>query len=268
MSKIFGEFKNLEDLNDTAINLREAGENEELFILGQENEISEETINKFINEEIEYLVNPSEVSEEKKCRVCGCTENNACEDGCYWVEDNLCSKCEENVQQNEEIVQQSEGIVHENETSVEKLKRELEKSKVNSVPAAPIVKYLLGKCDSEDSFASRVLLKDKNLKECFDYVYSEVKKKLKSVSGWISDEEVYKIAEDYFILDTIKIEDKVPERISKSSGNAENKEKVLIKKENNTEEIKIDTRKEVTVKIKKEKQSQVLMTGQVSLFDF
>jgi hypothetical protein len=31
--------------------------------------------------------------EEPACRVCGCTWLNACEGGCYWVEDNLCSRC-------------------------------------------------------------------------------------------------------------------------------------------------------------------------------
>lgn len=33
---------------------------------------------------------------EDKCRVCGCTWNNACmtEQGpCWWVEDDLCSAC-------------------------------------------------------------------------------------------------------------------------------------------------------------------------------
>lgn len=29
------------------------------------------------------------------CRVCGCTENNACFGGCWWVEPDLCSECEE-----------------------------------------------------------------------------------------------------------------------------------------------------------------------------
>lgn len=29
----------------------------------------------------------------QKCRVCGCTWNNACEGGCYWVEPDLCSEC-------------------------------------------------------------------------------------------------------------------------------------------------------------------------------
>ena len=30
---------------------------------------------------------------ERACRVCGCTEDNACEGGCWWVEDDLCSAC-------------------------------------------------------------------------------------------------------------------------------------------------------------------------------
>lgn len=36
-----------------------------------------------------------EEEEEQACRVCGCTWDNACEGGCYWVEDDLCSKCAE-----------------------------------------------------------------------------------------------------------------------------------------------------------------------------
>lgn len=32
--------------------------------------------------------------EEQKCRVCGCTQDNGCAWGCYWVEEDLCSKCE------------------------------------------------------------------------------------------------------------------------------------------------------------------------------
>lgn len=27
------------------------------------------------------------------CRVCGCTEHTPCEDGCWWVEEELCSSC-------------------------------------------------------------------------------------------------------------------------------------------------------------------------------
>jgi hypothetical protein len=27
------------------------------------------------------------------CRLCGCTDDNACFGGCYWVEPDLCSEC-------------------------------------------------------------------------------------------------------------------------------------------------------------------------------
>ena len=32
---------------------------------------------------------------ERKCRVCGCTEDKACKGGCCWMEWDLCSKCVE-----------------------------------------------------------------------------------------------------------------------------------------------------------------------------
>ena len=28
------------------------------------------------------------------CRVCGCTNSVACEGGCHWIEEDLCSSCE------------------------------------------------------------------------------------------------------------------------------------------------------------------------------
>jgi hypothetical protein len=27
------------------------------------------------------------------CRMCGCTDVYGCDEGCYWIEDNLCSAC-------------------------------------------------------------------------------------------------------------------------------------------------------------------------------
>lgn len=30
----------------------------------------------------------------RQCRVCGCTEDDACEGGCAWVEEDLCSECD------------------------------------------------------------------------------------------------------------------------------------------------------------------------------
>lgn len=33
------------------------------------------------------------VDNEPVCRICGCTQNNACDGGCYWAEEDLCSSC-------------------------------------------------------------------------------------------------------------------------------------------------------------------------------
>jgi hypothetical protein len=28
-----------------------------------------------------------------RCKVCGCTDQWGCDEGCYWVAENLCSAC-------------------------------------------------------------------------------------------------------------------------------------------------------------------------------
>lgn len=35
---------------------------------------------------------------ERRCRICGCTQDNACPGGCWWVEEDLCSACTEKVE--------------------------------------------------------------------------------------------------------------------------------------------------------------------------
>lgn len=32
---------------------------------------------------------------EVECRVCACTDSSACEGGCWWVEETLCSSCDQ-----------------------------------------------------------------------------------------------------------------------------------------------------------------------------
>lgn len=31
--------------------------------------------------------------DKRVCRICGCTQMNACPGGCYWIADDLCSQC-------------------------------------------------------------------------------------------------------------------------------------------------------------------------------
>jgi len=41
------------------------------------------------------LASLAEAIETDHCRICGCTDEHACEGGCYWVEEDLCSACAE-----------------------------------------------------------------------------------------------------------------------------------------------------------------------------
>lgn len=52
-----------------------------------------ETVVEGQKELIEDCLSNPEVYEEAKCRVCGCTDDQACVGGCYWVEPDLCSQC-------------------------------------------------------------------------------------------------------------------------------------------------------------------------------
>jgi hypothetical protein len=52
----------------------------------------EETEEELIEDSIERIQN---LMESRRCRVCGCTDERACEVGCEWVGPNLCSACEE-----------------------------------------------------------------------------------------------------------------------------------------------------------------------------
>lgn len=33
------------------------------------------------------------MGKKRKCRGCGCTDDRACPDGCFWEEPDLCSAC-------------------------------------------------------------------------------------------------------------------------------------------------------------------------------
>lgn len=39
----------------------------------------------------DYLLDRA--ADEPICRACGCTQDRACDGGCEWVEENLCSRC-------------------------------------------------------------------------------------------------------------------------------------------------------------------------------
>lgn len=44
---------------------------------------------------------------EETCKVCGCTNDKACDGGCWWVAKELCSKCADKlIQENTQLKEQ------------------------------------------------------------------------------------------------------------------------------------------------------------------
>lgn len=49
-------------------------------------------IDMFVNQDYTSIHKP-----KQKCRICGCDDDHACKDGCFWVENDLCSQCYEKI---------------------------------------------------------------------------------------------------------------------------------------------------------------------------
>ena len=157
--------------------------------------------------------------EERICRICGCTEDNACEGGCSWVEEDLCSSCadkkepeesedgededgEEATAQDELSPVKEEKVSvkparYEGTSAVEKLEFEhvqFKKGFKNSGKEAMVSKHVLEAltsfCQNSD-FANAVLLKEKTITDCLIEV-------MKGVGSAISDLEVYQRAANFY----------------------------------------------------------------------
>ncbi len=99
----------------------------------------------------------------------------------------------------------SRAVVSGNAADVkERAKKKLEEELRNASDksfADPIIKYLLGRCEEDKSLSEDVLLAHKTWKKCFDYIYSQARKRTSGNSAAVRDEVVYEWAEDYYHKD-------------------------------------------------------------------
>lgn len=119
------------------------------------------------------------------------------------------------------------------EKAINLLNKELEKEHSPMVPAVPIINYLISKCGNDEEFAERIVLENKSIKECFEYVLQEVKKKLNNKNGWIDDPEVYGMAEYYYLSDENLIEKPEPKVMDVPKTTTNNRPKVKKSPERN-----------------------------------
>lgn len=164
------------------------------------------------------------------------------------------TKQEEN-QNKIQIEKQEEAVVisfptpkNNNEEAVLKLEVQLETQKSYMLPVFPIVRYLKNKCLADADFASKVNDEKKTLEKCFRFVAEEVRKPLCGSNGWLDDNEVYALAETYFLTDEAVFEKMEQERkeaekrrqeeVAKKRKEQEEKRKAAMKKSKNKSEEK------------------------------
>jgi hypothetical protein len=142
---------------------------------------------------------------ERRCRVCGCTDDHACEGGCRWTEAELCSKCaeliEEEANEAEDNLTEAETVKEKTEepeskewlSGVERLLSEHSKFKGSGKELAiarPVLDTLIQFCKNE-RFSEAVRTSEGTFGEC-------LKKVLQGVGNSISDLEVYQRAASYY----------------------------------------------------------------------
>ncbi len=110
----------------------------------------------------------------------------------------------------------SENTSDVQEEAKKKLEDELKNAK-NKLFAAPVIKYLLGRCEGNKGLSEDILQRHKTWEKCLDYIYSLARKQATRNCAVIRDEVVYEWAEDYYHKD-----DKAEERAARAKENMGN----------------------------------------------
>jgi len=90
--------------------------------------------------------------------------------------------------------------------AIKKITDNMQDCEEKRIPAEPIARYLKEKCKQDKEFCALVVQEHKTLEKCFDFVFEQAKNHLNNGGGWIEDNDVYMMAEDYFNLDDAEIE--------------------------------------------------------------
>lgn len=91
------------------------------------------------------------------------------------------------------------------EVVIEKLDKELAENGVPAVHGEPIRAYLIGKCEEDTAYSLLVMHNAKSLKDCIAFVITSAKAMLKGGSGYLSDEKVFKMVDEYYSTDPVKL---------------------------------------------------------------
>lgn len=143
---------------------------------------------------------------------------------------------------------------------MEKLIKEITEIKDNQGFAQAIGNHLALKCQNE-IFEARVNLEEKKLGECLRYIIGEIKRIARGSSAVAAtDEEVFKLAEDYYTKEKDELKNiPAPEKVKVAAPKTEYAKVEAPQK--------IEVEKKESALTKKEKPKSHVDLNQVSLFD-
>jgi len=145
----------------------------------------------------------------------------------------------------------------------EKLEKEMRADKDKTF-AAPVIGYLLKRCEEDLGLAQDVVQEHKTWEKCLDYIYKLAKNQATKMRTVVRCDVVYEWAEDYYHRD-----DKVEEE-KKAKENAERKKKAAEQKKTGKKNPKQDTKKEkaeeTPAELPKPKKNPKEVDGQMDMF--
>lgn len=190
MGAVYGSMTNSE-INELARNLRETGEYDALLSLSIENGVDESEVKAFYDGKTQALV--SEDNDSPADRP-----------------ENEISPETGNPASAKEIEKDTDAgnPASEIENAVDKLRREMAASKETRVPAGPITNRLIELCEQDEAFCKAVEQAHKGLQKCCNYVYEQARNRVGGSCGYLEDNVIFGMAEDYYRLDDAEIERK------------------------------------------------------------
>jgi len=270
--KIFGDIKSIEDLNELAKNLKETDEIEEIRLLGQENNVPEKDVEEYINGSRSLLMEPGKVEDHNAKALQSDTWKSVRK---ALKED---AKIEEKKEQTNPEAKEKKSGGEQFTSASEKLQGQAK----NLENLKDVGEYIADHISYIGELQDLILQEHKTMEKCMNYIYEQVKKKVKERSGMqcvaIGRDDCVKLAEDYF-----KLDDKATEEL-KAKQEAERKKKQAEVKKKQKEAVKKSTKKTDTKdpgkviqsatdksesnKIISEHKKKNEMEGQILLFDF
>jgi len=266
--KIFGKMSS-EDINETAKNLLETAEFDQIEVLASENGISKEDVEAFIDGASDVLIKPKKDADKKPKKSKATKKEPDVELTPEEIEDikrkytykDYDNTFEKLDIQFEEFFKESKNIQH-----ADMVKAQLE-----------VIKNYILEASFDEEYANRVLLPHKSISSCYRFISSKAKEiAFNGMSGMtcacVSDNVVYGWIDEYFFMDDQEASEKeMKKKIETELQRAKSKKNMKLKKSKSKKseavKEKPEENKDKALPETEKKDETENIEGQMNIFD-